>query len=135
MDPGPSSFSCNLLHYFLFCSLQKILFPHGSFNPLFSAKPVSLTTSLKVGDKVLGWLCAGLHVAADAGSAPCHELVRNTSGENIFLLLVDKPWFLTEGKLPAMLIIPSSWGSTQHYAYILLHQLCAQHLAASTVTP
>jgi hypothetical protein len=23
----------------------------------------------------------------------------------------DKPWFLTEGKLPAMLIIPSSWGS------------------------
>jgi hypothetical protein len=23
----------------------------------------------------------------------------------------DKPWFLTEGKLPAVLIIPSSWGS------------------------
>jgi hypothetical protein len=22
-----------------------------------------------------------------------------------------KPWFLTEGKLPAVLIIPSSWGS------------------------
>ncbi len=101
---------------FLFCSLQTILLPHGSFNPLFSAKPVSLTTSLKVGDKVLGCLCAGLHVAADAGSAPCHELVRNTSGENVFLLLVDKPWFLTEGKLPAVLIIPFSWGSTQRCA-------------------
>jgi hypothetical protein len=23
----------------------------------------------------------------------------------------DKPWFLTEGKLAALLIIPSSWGS------------------------
>jgi hypothetical protein len=23
----------------------------------------------------------------------------------------DKPWFLTEGKLPAVLIRPSSWGS------------------------
>jgi hypothetical protein len=23
----------------------------------------------------------------------------------------DKPWFLTEEKLPAVLIIPSSWGS------------------------
>jgi hypothetical protein len=23
----------------------------------------------------------------------------------------DKPWFFTEGKLPAVLIIPSSWGS------------------------
>jgi hypothetical protein len=23
----------------------------------------------------------------------------------------DKPWFLTEGKLAAVLIIPSSWGS------------------------
>jgi hypothetical protein len=23
----------------------------------------------------------------------------------------DKSWFLTEGKLPAVLIIPSSWGS------------------------
>jgi hypothetical protein len=57
-----------------------------------------LTTSLKVGDKVLGCLYAGSHVVADTGSAPCHELVRNTSGENVFLLLVDKPWFLTEGK-------------------------------------
>jgi hypothetical protein len=24
---------------------------------------------------------------------------------------IDKPWFLTEGKLAAVLIIPSSWGS------------------------
>jgi hypothetical protein len=23
----------------------------------------------------------------------------------------DKPWFLTEGKLAAVLIVPSSWGS------------------------
>jgi hypothetical protein len=28
-----------------------------------------------------------------------------------FSYWIDKPWFLTEGKLIAMLIIPSSWGS------------------------
>jgi hypothetical protein len=28
-----------------------------------------------------------------------------------FFLLDDKPWFLTEGKLATVLIIPSSWGS------------------------
>jgi hypothetical protein len=28
-----------------------------------------------------------------------------------FFYWIDKPWFLTEGKISAVLIIPSSWGS------------------------
>jgi hypothetical protein len=28
-----------------------------------------------------------------------------------FSYWIDKPWFLTEGKLASVLIIPSSWGS------------------------
>jgi hypothetical protein len=33
----------------------------------------------------------------------------------------DKPWFLTEGKLAAVLIIPSSWGS-QLYGHLHQHR-------------
>jgi hypothetical protein len=41
----------------------------------------------------------------------------------------DKPWFLTEGKLAAVLIIPSSWGSQlgghlhQHRTAIMMLKL------------
>jgi hypothetical protein len=72
MDPGLFLLLIENTTTILCLFLQKTLFPHDPFNPLFSAKPVSLTNSLKVGDKVLGRLCAGLHVAADADSAPCH---------------------------------------------------------------
>jgi hypothetical protein len=30
---------------------------------------------------------------------------------------IDKPWFLTEGKLASVLIIPSSWGSQLAFSY------------------
>src|SRR3954469_19754612 len=62
--------SCNLL----FCNL---LFCNNSpstryFNPLCSAKPVSLTTSLNSWGKVICCLCAGFHVALTPEEAPFH---------------------------------------------------------------
>jgi hypothetical protein len=39
------------------------------------------------------------------------KLASITFSSLAFSYWFDKPWFLTEGKLAAMLIIPSSWGS------------------------
>ena len=46
---------------FIYCSLLycKHCFPHHTFNPLWSAKPVGLTTSLFCWGKVSFVLCAG----------------------------------------------------------------------------
>src|SRR3954447_15007790 len=49
-----------------------ILHPHDTFNPLCSAKPVSLTTSLNSWGTVIFCLCAGFHVALTPVEAPCH---------------------------------------------------------------
>src|SRR3954465_8888696 len=81
---GPRSFSLillyNLLPVFL---LQTILFPFDTINPLFSARPVGLTTSLSSWGKVI-WLCCAGHYF------------------NLGVILVsfsfDKPWFHTERK-------------------------------------
>jgi hypothetical protein len=72
MDPGLFLLLIENTTTILCLFLQTTIFPHDPFNPLFSAKPMSLTNSLKIGDTVFGCLCAGLHVATDAGSAPCH---------------------------------------------------------------
>src|SRR3954471_13804455 len=62
MDPGPSlksaiqSTSC-----FPVLLLQTILFPFDTINPLFSARPVRLTTSLSSWGRVIWLCCAGLH--------------------------------------------------------------------------
>src|SRR3954447_21270200 len=61
---GPRSFSliCYtiyiLFYYFL---LQTILFPFDTINPLFSARPVRLTSSLSSWGKVIWFYCAGLY--------------------------------------------------------------------------
>src|SRR3954447_17935410 len=61
--------SCNLL----FCYFSAtILHPLDMFNPLCSAKPVSLTTSPNSWGKVICCLCAGFHVALTMVEAPCH---------------------------------------------------------------
>src|SRR3954453_14353322 len=61
--------------------LQTILFPFDIINPLFSARPVRLTTSLSSWGRVIWLCCAGLH-------------------SNLGVILVsywfDKPWFHTE---------------------------------------
>ena len=102
MDPGPISSillqSSTAIPALLLSAIyfqQTILQPLDTFNPLCSAKPVRLTTSLNSWCKVF-WLCVcRFQVAADAGSdrVTCHQLVRNTFRRDAFLLLVDKPWF------------------------------------------
>src|SRR3954465_2851740 len=70
---------------------QTILFPFDTINPLFSARPVRLTTSLSSWGRVIWLCCAGLH-------------------SNLGVILVsywlDKPWFHTEG---------NSWWYLQHH--------------------
>src|SRR4051812_14870389 len=83
---GPRSFSLillyNLLPIFPVFLLQTILFPFDTINPLFSARPVRLTTSLSSWGRVIWLCCAGLY-------------------SNLGVILVsfwfDKPWFHTEG--------------------------------------
>src|SRR3954464_8845768 len=62
----PRSFSLLLLYNLLFSCfpvflLQTILFPFDTINPLFSARPVRLTTSLSSWGKVIWLCCAGLY--------------------------------------------------------------------------
>jgi hypothetical protein len=89
------SFTAALFTFLQFTFLQTILHPHNSFNPLCSAKPVSLTTSLISWCKVIWLFVCRFQVAADAGSdrVTYHQLVRNTFRRDAFLLLVDKPWY------------------------------------------
>jgi hypothetical protein len=112
-------------HYLL--TANKHLFPYDTFNPLFFSKPVRLTTSLQVGAKYLGCVVCRFQVAAGAGSAPgqkpvsinLHKWFLSPTGQLNF-------GFITEGKLTAVLITPSSWGSQlvrQHRTIRNLHNL------------
>ena len=76
------SFTINLQLFSALCLLSASFYflPLDTFNPLFSAKPVRLTTSSQVGDRVLWLCCAGLHVATSTGSAPCQSSASNTFG-------------------------------------------------------
>ena len=102
MDPGPISSillqSFTAIPVLLLSAIyfpQTILQPLDTFNPLCSAKPVSLTTSLNSWCKVIWLFVCRFQVAADAGSdrVTYHQLVRNTFRRDAFLLLVDKPWY------------------------------------------
>src|SRR5215216_1547373 len=84
---------------FLF-SANYYFLPLDTFNPLFSAKPVRLTTSSKVGGKVPWLCCACLHVAAGTGSAPCQSSASNTFGVFPCSYWIDNLCFITEGNLP-----------------------------------
>src|SRR3954449_851395 len=91
LDPGPifltvKSTATKALFTFLQFTFLAIYFsatilhPHDTFNPLCSAKPVSLTTSLNSWDKVICCLCAGLHAFAPSEATP-------------FSYWSIKPWF------------------------------------------
>jgi hypothetical protein len=124
-----------LLAYFYY-------FPLDTLIPFVSSKPVRLTTSSQVGNKVLGCVCAGsmLLLAEDESTSivkrrPCWSAIKPVcitfSRHWLFLLLNDKPWFLIEGKrLAAVLIIPSSWGSQMpsHNNYLLYFPISSSHI-------
>ena len=113
------SFTYNLQSIYSLCLLSANYFflPLDTFNPLFSAKSVRLTTSSQVGGKVLWLCCAGLHVAAGTGSAPCQSSASNTFQVFPCSYWIDNLGFITKGKLVVVLIIPSSWGSPMSSIY------------------
>src|SRR3954453_6707641 len=89
--------------------LQIILLPHNTVNPLCSAKPVRLTTSLNSWGKVSWLFVCRFPRSSDAGGGSLPLSASNTFRSDAFLLLVDKPWYLNRGKLAAVLMTPSSW--------------------------
>jgi hypothetical protein len=127
VDPGPISII--LLSPVYFLALFTLLayfycFPLDTLIIFVLSKPVRLTTSSQVGNKVLGCVCAGstLLLAEDALTRfivkwrPCWSVIKPVcitfshhclSSSRSTLNL----GFLTEGKLAATFIIPSSWGS------------------------
>jgi hypothetical protein len=80
---------------------------------LVFSKPVRLTTSLQVGAKYLGCVVCRFYVAAGAGSATFQKPVSIIKLQKWFLSPTGQLnfGFITEGKLTAVLITPSSWGS------------------------
>ena len=101
--------NCHSLLFSIHCN--KHHFPHCASNPLFSARPVRLITSLFRWGKTDCLSVWRFHIVADAGSTPCHKSASNNL-QNCSLPPTGpiKPWFLTEGKLMLSYIIPSSWG-------------------------
>src|SRR5215217_4090356 len=91
--------------------LQTIIF-HTIRLILCYSKPVRLTTSLFRWGKVLWFCCAGSTLAPE--SLLLRRITfRHHQPSTCFLTPTGpiKPWFLSEGKLAAVRIIPSSWGS------------------------
>ena len=91
--------------------LQTIIF-HTIRLILCYSKPVRLTTSLFRWGKVLGLCCAGSTLAPE--SLVLRRITfRDHQPSTCFLAPTGsiKPWFLSEGKLATVRIIPSSWGS------------------------
>ena len=69
----------------------------------------SLPESL--GQSILVVLCAGSMLFLTPVVRPAISQIATPSKATPFSYWSIKPWFLTEGKLTAVLIIPSSWGS------------------------
>jgi hypothetical protein len=107
-------------HYLL--SRNNYILPHDKFNPLFTANRWDWQPHCKFGQSTLVVLYAGstlLLVQSYAlDKAPyinCLELRQASEHQpskvGSFSYWFDTPQFHTEGKLAAVLIIPSSWGS------------------------
>ena len=108
---GPRSYSLHSIQSTCFTVFFANIF-HSIRLILCYSKPVRLTTSLFRWGKVL-WFCC-----ADSTLAPESLLLRRITFRHhqpstCFLAPPGsiKPWFLSEGKLATVRIIPSSWGS------------------------
>jgi hypothetical protein len=126
VDPGSISIILLSPVYFtrtVYFTLILYYFPLDTLIIFVSSKPVRLTTSSQVGNKVLVCVCAGsaLLLAEDESTSivkrcSCWSVIkpvyitfsrRRLSSSRSALNL----GFLTGGKLAAIFIIPSSWGS------------------------
>jgi hypothetical protein len=86
-----------------------------------------------LGAKFLVVLCTGstlllvqskaLDEVPDKFSGAVAKLASITFSSLPFSYWFDKPWFLTQGKLAAVLIIPSSWGS-QLGGHLHIYKVC-----------
>jgi hypothetical protein len=124
VDPCPISFTLLLLFTFtrtVYFLAYYYCFPLDMLNPLFTAKRWDWQPHRKLGAKFLVVLCAGstlllvqskaLDEAPYKLSGAVAKLAGITFWSLAFSYWFDKPWFLTEGKLAVVLIIPCSWGS------------------------
>src|SRR5215217_7235612 len=108
---GPRSYSLHSIQSICFTVFFANIF-HSIRLILCYSKPVRLTTSLFRWDKVLGLCCAGSALAPE--SLVLRRITfRDHQPSTCFLAPPGsiKPWFLSEGKLATVRIIPSSCGS------------------------
>jgi hypothetical protein len=101
VDPGPILIILQSPVYFsrtVYLLAFYYCFPLDTLITFVSSKPVRLTTSSQVGEKVFVCVCVG-----STNTFSRHRLSSSRSTLNL--------GFLTEEKLAVTLIIPSSWGS------------------------
>src|SRR5215213_5074604 len=85
--------------------------PHNTVNPLLQQAGEIDNLTVSLGQSTLVVLCR-FHVGAGIpGVAPHYISPPSTFNVLLGSSWFDKPWFLSEGKLAAVRIIPSSWGS------------------------
>ena len=84
--------------------------PHYTSNPLLQQAGEIDNLTVSLGQSTLVVLCR-FHVGAGIpGVAPHYIPPPSTFNVLLGSSWFDKPWFLSEGKLAAVRIIPSSWG-------------------------
>src|SRR5215218_10983496 len=111
---GPRSYS---LHRIQSTVILVLLFsannhlPHNTVNPLLQQAGEIDNLTVSLGQSTLVVLCR-FHVGAGIpGVAPHYIPPPSTFNVLLGSSWFDKPWFLSEGKLATVRIIPSSWGS------------------------
>ena len=111
---GPRSI---LLHRIQSTAILALLFsannhhPHYTSNPLLQQAGEIDNLTVKLRQSIWIELCR-FHVGAGIpGVAPHYISPPSTFNVLLGSYWFDKPWFLTEGKLAAVRITPSSWGS------------------------
>jgi hypothetical protein len=123
VDPGPFFYIAITVYLLpvLFIFLQTTIFYH-SIRSILCLQQTSEIDNLTVSwDKVLGCVVCRFHVATGAKLSPGRgaiQIVRSyreasehqPSEVGSFSYWFNKPWFHTEGRLAAVLIITFSWG-------------------------
>src|SRR5215213_8795906 len=108
---GPRSYSLHTIYCnCVYCFLCKHL-PLDTFNPLLQQAGEIDNLTVSLGQSTWVVLCRFRVGAGIPGVAPHH--ISRPSTFNVLLgsSWFDQPWFLSEGKLATVRIIPSSWGS------------------------
>ena len=120
MDPGPifsidttKPHSVYFLQLLFFILLQTLSFHTIQLILCFQQTGEIDTLTESLGQSTLVVLCAGSTLLLTPVVRPATSQLATPSEATPFSYWSIKPWFLTEGKLAAVLIIPSSWGSQQ----------------------